>query len=312
MFALGSAVNLLDESVARKEKKTHLKQWLVALAFLGFFAVVLVPFLVTEKKNAALFQGYDLIYGQASRANEHNLLLYVSGMNTNNYDISVATYMATLPAGVQKDATSPVTPFRIQVAQSAVVVSNATANMYAPLLSKILLSNGSIVWYPFDTYDMGVELLVLTGATPFASVNATLVDAGILILAPRSFDWKYEMTREDVVPGSFSLTVKVKRRFNLYALLVFAGIWAVTFSVGYIGSCAVIWQRRPTDNPVIFLSALFAVPTFRNTLPGKPPYGCLFDIVCTYFSIAVIFTFLVLVSFSYMKKPKPAPTENVV
>ncbi|RHY81535.1 hypothetical protein DYB37_013528 [Aphanomyces astaci] len=85
--------------------------------------------------------------------------------------------------------------------------------------------------------------------------------------------------------------------------LVFVGIWAVTIAIGYIGSRAVIWKTRAPDNPVIFVSALFAVPTFRNTTPGRPPYGCLFDVLCTYFSIAVIVTFLVLVAFAYMKKP---------
>ncbi|KAF0694534.1 Aste57867_14616 [Aphanomyces stellatus] len=303
--------SLLDESAATTTRKLNLKQWLVAGVSLIFFVVVLVPFLVSEKVNA-VYQGYDLVFMQQSASNENNLMMFLSAMNTNSYDISATTYMTTLPHGLQKDPTSPVMPFRIQVAQNAVVVNNNTANIYAPLSSKILLSNGTIAWYPFDTYDVGVELQVLTGATPFASVNATPVDAGVLILSPRSFDWKFETAPKVTDTGYYSLTVKVKRRFNLYIVLVFVGIWAVTFSVGYIGSCAVIWKRRPADNPIIFLSALFAVPTFRNTLPGKPPYGCVFDVACTYFSIAVIFTFLVLVSLSYMKKPKPPPPAEVV
>ncbi|KAF0694532.1 Aste57867_14614 [Aphanomyces stellatus] len=302
--------NHLLDGIVSKEKKSHMKQGLVALVFFAFFAVVLVPFLVNEKKNS-VFQGYDLIYGKTSEAKEFNYFLYLSGMNTNSFDISIATFMSTLPQGVRTDNMS-VTPFRIQVAQNAVVVSNTTENMFAPLRSQILLSNGTISWYPFDTYDVAVTLQVLTGATPFASVNATPIDASILILSPRSFDWKYETTRADTETGYYSLTIQVKRRFNLYVVLVFAGIWAVTFSVGYIGSCAVIWKRRPADNPIIYFSALFAVPTFRNTLPGRPPYGCLFDVACTYFSIAVIFTFLVLVSLEYMKKPEPAPPADVV
>ncbi|KAF0694530.1 Aste57867_14612 [Aphanomyces stellatus] len=320
--------NLLDDSVKRTKRKSQLKQGLIALVFLAFFAVVLVPFLVSETKHSE-FRGYDLIYRKLTEAKELNFVLFLSGMNTNSYgtsssvhatpttlhfyaDISMATFMDALPQDVQKDPTSPVTPFRIQVAQNAVAVNSNTANMFAPLSSKILLTNGSISWYPFDTYDVAVELVVLTGVTPFVSVNATAVNAGIAVLSPRSFDWKYETTRTETDTGYYSLTVQVKRRFNLYAFLVFVGIWAVTFSVGYIGSCAVIWKRRPADNPIIYFSALFAVPTFRNTLPGRPPYGCLFDVACTYFSIAVIFTFLVLVSLEYMKKPKPAPPADVV
>ncbi|CAK4230320.1 unnamed protein product [Aphanomyces euteiches] len=102
------------------------------------------------------------------------------------------------------------------------------------------------------------------------------------------------------------MTLEITRDFNIYTALLFIGIWAVTIAIGYIGSMSVIWKRRPPDNPVIFVSALFAVPTFRNTAPGKPPYGCLFDVFSTYFSIGVIITFLLLVAFAYMKKQKKA------
>ncbi|ETV89992.1 hypothetical protein H310_15165 [Aphanomyces invadans] len=94
----------------------------------------------------------------------------------------------------------------------------------------------------------------------------------------------------------------------MYVLLVFVGIWIVTFAIGYIGCMAVIWKRRAPDNPVIFIAALFAVPAFRNTCPGNPPYGVLFDVLSTFFAIGVICTFLVLVSVAYMTKPKAATT----
>ncbi|CAK4856895.1 unnamed protein product [Aphanomyces euteiches] len=99
-----------------------------------------------------------------------------------------------------------------------------------------------------------------------------------------------------------TIEIEVSRDYTLYTALVFIGIWAVTFSIAYIGSMSVIWERRPADYPVIYISALFAVPIFRNTLPGTPPYGVLFDILCTYFAIAVISVFNVLVAIAYIKR----------
>ncbi|RHY32438.1 hypothetical protein DYB32_002567 [Aphanomyces invadans] len=101
-----------------------------------------------------------------------------------------------------------------------------------------------------------------------------------------------------------SLTIEITRDFNMYMTLIFVGIWAATIAIGWIGSMSLIWERRPADHPAIFLSALFAVPPFSNTALGKVPFGCLFNNLCTYFSIGVIITFLLLVASAYMKKAK--------
>ncbi|RHY42500.1 hypothetical protein DYB34_008538 [Aphanomyces astaci] len=171
------------------------------------------------------------------------------------------------------------------------------------------------------TYLMKLDIQAVTGTAQFNGGNFSAIDNfEFVVLWPDDFSWTYTVrptisadfpdatvagggTLSDPTTGYTALTVEITRDFNIYMALVFVGIWAVTIAIGYIGSRAVIWKTRAPDNPVIFVSALFAVPTFRNTTPGRPPYGCLFDVLCTYFSIAVIVTFLVLVAFAYMKKP---------
>ncbi|RHY49785.1 hypothetical protein DYB37_003978 [Aphanomyces astaci] len=168
---------------------------------------------------------------------------------------------------------------------------------------------------------MKLEVQTVTGTSQYnAGGYKPIQDLDFVVLTPSDYTWTYTVrdtkpddfgafvpgvgTVSDSSKGYTSLTIEVTRDFNIYMALVFVGIWAVTIAIGWIGSMSVIWKRRPADNPVIFISALFAVPTFRNTAPGKPPYGCLFDILCTYFSIGVIITFLLLVAFAYMKKAK--------
>ncbi|KDO23269.1 hypothetical protein SPRG_11199 [Saprolegnia parasitica CBS 223.65] len=57
-----------------------------------------------------------------------------------------------------------------------------------------------------------------------------------------------------------------------------------------------VWGRRPVENPMVYFSGLIAVPIFRNTAPGHPPYGCLFDVTSTYLALAVILGSMLLAS----------------
>ncbi|KAG9404184.1 hypothetical protein AC1031_005721 [Aphanomyces cochlioides] len=72
---------------------------------------------------------------------------------------------------------------------------------------------------------------------------------------------------------TFRLTIRVHRAFNVYIVVLFVGIWAVIGGIAYVGSMTIIWKTRAPDNPALFFSGLIAVPIFRNTAPGNPPYG---------------------------------------
>ncbi|CAK4135898.1 unnamed protein product [Aphanomyces euteiches] len=111
----------------------------------------------------------------------------------------------------------------------------------------------------------------------------------------------------DVDPPSGSLTIHVRREFNVYLVVLFVCIWGVTAAVGYVGSMTIVWETRPPDNPSMFISALIAIPIFRNTAPGAPVYGCLFDIFSTFISFIVTLVCLLYVSLAYMKPKPPHP-----
>ncbi|KAH9110706.1 hypothetical protein LEN26_013648 [Aphanomyces euteiches] len=296
---------ILMETRANKpiDKRVWQQGGVVAL-FLAFFLVAFIPFVVDQ--NDDKFLGYDLLYVQGNLSNLE-LQIILSNMNTNDFDLTASSTLGQPPSQVFNTTSGTITkPFRILVGSNAAVVTPAASNPFAPLKSKIPLATGSIGWYPFDKYELMLPVAALTGSSAFDS-SVKPLDLAFVVLAPENFDWKFTINEQaskdaSAQAGTTVLQVHVRRKFNLYVVLVFVGIWAVTFSIGYIGSCAVIWQRRAVDNPVIFVSALFAVPAVRNTLPGKPPYGCLFDILCTYFAIAACLTYLVLMAISYMKR----------
>ncbi|KAF0694522.1 Aste57867_14604 [Aphanomyces stellatus] len=290
--------------------------------FIILFLCVLIPFVSTNKKIGSL-RFYRDDNGAVDKNTTTNLIISLSGMSTDNYEMTCTSVLNEVPLSVlSPDHAHIEKPFRIQVGTSVAVINDNTTYAKAPLVSKVPLLTGSLAWYPFDTYQMKLEIQTVIGAPAYNGSATPIPNFAYVVAMPDDFSWTYTVeqtknefdsiivgggSKSNTANGFTALTITVTRDFNIYMALVFIGIWSVTIAIGYIGSMSVIWKRRAPDNPVIFVSALFAVPTFRNTAPGKPPYGCLFDVLCTYFSICVILTFLLLVAFAYMKKPAPKP-----
>ncbi|RHY94197.1 hypothetical protein DYB26_010576 [Aphanomyces astaci] len=257
--------SLPEDSKMAPPDKRMQLQLLTIAGLVVFFLGIAIPFTLTQAASETKVHGYQVLYSTPSKPDTIVLNTVISSISTETY---------------------------VQVGPGAIVITPNITNLKVPLITKIPLVKGSTAWYPFDKYLTAVETEAFVGTSLFMGQKAEAIDVAVVVKTPEDFNWR-------------SLTIEVSRKFNVYAALVFVCVWSVTISVGYIGSCAVIWKHRPPDSPAIFVSALFAVPTVRNMLPGRPPYGCLFDILCTYFSIAVILVFLVWVSIAYMKKVEP-------
>ncbi|KAF0694529.1 Aste57867_14611 [Aphanomyces stellatus] len=255
----------------------------------------------------------DTLYADGRGAKEPyiNLTMIMAQVNPNNLMVTTTTSVHGVSAGLVNATTGQLTKtVRIHIDSTLLSLSNKSPTTGAPTSATSFLSDGTVAWYPIDTYQAGIEVRAHTGDSPFGGVDNAEIGLNVNVFQHEDFEWNYYDTRIERSNNTKKIVLmfSVRRDFNVYTGLVFIGIWAVTFAIAYIGSMAVIWKRRAPDNPVIFISALFAVPAFRNTCPGSPPYGVLFDVICTYFAIAVICTFLVLVSIAYMRKPKqPSP-----
>ncbi|KAG9404176.1 hypothetical protein AC1031_005715 [Aphanomyces cochlioides] len=316
-----------DDAVEKApvDRRFQFQFGLLGLFFVVFLAT-LIPFLVSQKEKAPtyqalgdLFNNYDVIEANiADNANltsaDVNLILLCSTMDANNYELALNAWMTNPPKAVQ-GMRGITKSFRINVGPHSTIVTTKTASMYPTVKAIVPLSQGSIVWYPIDSYEVDIHVYIVSGVSALDGDAHEELDFGFAVLTPQNFDWRFEASQgrikseaDDESIIGYKVHINVSRKFNQYVLMVFVAIWAVTFAIGYIGSMTTIWKRRPADYPIIYISAIFAVPAVRNTLPGRPPYGCLFDVVCTYFAIACITVFTVFVSISYMRKPKPAPT----
>ncbi|CAK4082079.1 unnamed protein product [Aphanomyces euteiches] len=320
-----------DDAAVEKAPVDRRSQFQLGLFGLFFviFLVTLIPFLASQKEKEPtyqalgdLFNNYEVIEANlADNANvtsaDLNLIILCSTMDANNYELSLNAWMTNPPKAVQGKR-GITESFRINVGPHSTIVTTKTASMYPTVKAIVPLSYGSIIWYPIDSYEVDIHVYIVSGVSSLDGDADEELDFGFAVLTPENFDWTFEATQGRIKSGSevvvdenvigYKVHIVVSRKFNQYVLMVFVAIWAVTFAIGYIGSMTTIWKRRPADYPIIYISAIFAVPAVRNTLPGRAPYGCLFDVVCTYFAIACITVFTVFVSISYMKKPKPAPT----
>ncbi|KAF0694521.1 Aste57867_14603 [Aphanomyces stellatus] len=270
----------------RPDKRLQL-QLVTIGALLVFFLGIAIPFMLTQAKTENRVHGFEVIYSQPRKSRNLDSILplttVIAAVSTDNYEISISTTLGTLP-GSLASAHSLLKAFRVQAGPGVMVVTPKTTNIKLPLISKIPLIKGSAAWYPFDKYTTKVVFEAFVGTSPFMGHQAEPIELAINMTTAENFNWRYKVRKtmpedfnDDIVvgaPGS-PLTIEVSRKFNVYAALVFVCVWSVTVAVGYIGSCAVIWKHRPPDNPIIFVSALFAVPTIRNMLPGSPPFGAL-------------------------------------
>ncbi|CAK4682255.1 unnamed protein product, partial [Aphanomyces euteiches] len=284
-------------------------KWIPVAVFVIIIISVSIPFFVRQGRRSKNDDGYDVLLDYRPKEEVDPSAIYVrlivSNMNTHTFDITTA---ASVQNGVPKPLLNPKTgaldqPIRVQIQTGVLELTKNSVKIDTPLVSKILVAKGTIAWYPFDKYNVRMLIVASQGGTFLSGENITTIPIEPQVVSPKDYAWTFKATKSDrVATGIKTIEIEVSRDYTLYTALVFIGIWAVTFSIAYIGSMSVIWERRPADYPVIYISALFAVPIFRNTLPGTPPYGVLFDILCTYFAIAVISVFNVLVAIAYIKR----------
>ncbi|KAF0694527.1 Aste57867_14609 [Aphanomyces stellatus] len=295
--------------------KRHLFQVLpfavIAIVILGFsMPFFTLQYRIHEKNDAeGYLLGYKVLAQKATTVPYNstkpyvNLTLFVNDINPATMDCSTLCVVHGISSTLRESSTGSLRkPIHVSVNRNLFSITNKSPTINTPFPGDAFLYDGTIAWYPFDTYRVEIELLATTG-TSWSDDGSDDIDINVRLLQHQDFVWNVNDATVELNPdNSTTVSFTVARDFNMYIVLVFTGMWAVTLSIAYIGCMAVIWKRRAPDNPVIFISALFAVPAFRNSCPGNPPYGVLFDVFSTFSSIAVISTFLVLVSVAYMHK----------
>lgn len=169
---------------------------------------------------------------------------------------------------------------------------------------------GSVVRYPVDRYTGSVVVVLVAvdedGDTPLpAAVSArSVIDDFVL-------SGSYAATTDDPAgdePGSLTVVDWSADRPNtttVYAIWLMLLMWGLAVTGLLIVWAVVIWMVEvPFWAFGYFVGVLFALPPLRDSLPGRPPPGTIFDFVSFYWSVTIIGVNLILVLAIWLRRTR--------
>lgn len=189
-------------------------------------------------------------------------------------------------------------------------VSGATTRSYeagqvpTPFEAALPLAEGSVTRYPFDRY-RGSLLIVVSDESGreseprLVSIEARSVIDDFVVKAGYPADVDAGPRAVTVVEWTASRPPTT----TVYALWLMLLMWGLAVTGLLIMWAVVIWM---IDIPFwvfgYFVGVLFALPPLRDSLPGRPPPGTIFDFGSFYWSITIIGANLILVLAIWLRR----------
>jgi len=172
-------------------------------------------------------------------------------------------------------------------------VKLATAGHLATSTFEVDLNDGSVTHYPLDAYRARLDVQLLDTKSSLRLPVRITVWEGVL-------GYNLHTTSE---PGSDAndvvLTTAVTRTgaFVLFALCAYGAMVALAGCALVVGVLTFIDVRQPDATLIAGLAAIiFALPVFRNVLPGSPPLGVEADMwVFLWTELAAVLALVLLV-----------------
>ncbi|MCB5164294.1 DUF4436 domain-containing protein [Streptomyces bambusae] len=169
----------------------------------------------------------------------------------------------------------------------------------------VALVSGSVMDYPFDSYETSVEFAAVLGGER-VPVQVRLTNNDVLFSAAVD-------TAE--ANGAAVLDLGLARSSSVlaFALFMMVAMWALAVAV-LIGGWYLVTRRKGLTWPALgwMAATLFALAAFRNTAPGGPPIGCLLDYLAFIWAEFIVAFCLITVVVSAIRaeppaEPDPAP-----
>jgi hypothetical protein len=189
-------------------------------------------------------------------------------------------------------------------------VSGATTRSYAqgdtptPFEIALPLSEGSTTRYPFDRY-RGSLFIVLNDD------SGTTAEQLLVALEARSVIDDFALDAAlpaDSSSGPRSVTVvdwtaRRSATTTVYAIWLMLLMWALAVTGLLIIWAVVIWMVEiPFWAFGYFVGVLFALPPLRDSLPGRPPPGTIFDYGSFYWSVTISGINLILILAIWLRR----------
>jgi hypothetical protein len=146
----------------------------------------------------------------------------------------------------------------------------AAASHLATSTFEVDLNEGSVTHYPLDAYRARLRVQLLDAKSSLRLPVRITVWEGVL-----GYNL-HTTSASGTNPDDVELTIAVTRAsaFVLFALCAYCAMVVLAGCALVVGVLTFIDVRRPDATLIAALAAIiFALPVFRNALPGSPPLG---------------------------------------
>jgi hypothetical protein len=176
----------------------------------------------------------------------------------------------------------------------------------SPFETELAVTSGTITRYPYDRYDILLLVVVSTGPADEGMPEPVALDI-------RSTVADFVITGELRDEGRLGTDTLVAADLSahrpatttVYASWLMLLMWGLAFTGVLIAWAVVIWQvELPMWVFGYFVGVLFALPPLRDSLPGRPPPGTVFDFVSFYWSITLVGITLILLLVMWIRRAR--------
>ena len=163
--------------------------------------------------------------------------------------------------------------------------------------------------YPFDKYTATVAIKLTTAENQRVPFAMSVYNA--------AGGWKLTRSHDPrLLPGYVQADIEVIAReydHQIYTVLMFLLMWALTLA-GVVMAMTLIRQPHKIDaGPLTYLAALlFAFPLLRESLPGSPALGVLFDFYVFFWVEIVVGLTLLALLVTWIRRERRAATQDVI
>ncbi len=174
----------------------------------------------------------------------------------------------------------------------------------APFEVSLPLTEGNTSRYPFDSYKGSALIVVTADPEGIQKASPSIIEARSIV---SDFDLSGSPVTEVTDAGSpfTSVTLSATRpaTTTVYAVWLMILMWGLAVTGLLLVWAVVIWMVDLPFWAVGYLvGVLFALPPLRDSLPGRPPPGTIFDYGSFYWSITLIGVNLILVLVVWLRR----------
>ncbi|KAJ1961278.1 hypothetical protein IWQ62_003923 [Dispira parvispora] len=172
---------------------------------------------------------------------------------------------------------------------------------------------GSTRNFPFDNFSTYYYIAAKeTNGTDFIPLEISF--DGTISTVSITSDVVDSTSRPDLgaAPNIFFFQAVVTRTgfTQFYSVLIAIAMWLLAIAKAILAFQASVANRDVAPPLIIFgATMMFAFPTLRNSLPGAPQIGCLYDVVCFFWPMLVIVLSTCTVVYNYILRWNP-PTPS--